>query len=359
MTKAMDLANKLANLFAKSVGLSAAERGFSAANLGFINPDDDLVINGCFDIAQRGNSQTIAGYGSVDRWSIGASGGAIAADRFAFGAGDTLGSFSRPWYSRLAQTGQTAISHYAARIHRIEDVRSYQGQTITVLGFARRVSGQGKLMLEATQFFGGADEVNGSNGGPAPAQVMADGTGITEWQPFAITIAVPSIAGKVITSADNCFSLVFWQSAGADFAARAGVGLQTCGFDITGIHIRKGVVPVQAINYYSPRRVVDEEIACMRYFEKIEYRGSNHLLGAGSIAPIEFAEFIPFKVRKRHSNPACVHIATSPNTVRTVNGGFAYTGLNINAREDGMTLWVGFNGVCGFLESTLTAAAEL
>lgn len=239
---------------------SSAERGRAFANFGGAHEKDDLIINGCFDVAQRGESQTTTGYGSVDRWRSFFVGGAVTMSRQSFAAGDTLGSCLKPFYVRQSVSGQSAASHIALVQQHIEDVRSYAGQTITVLGWARRSSGAGAMVVELEQVFGagGSATVNGI--GPVTVGLSS------LWQPFAVTIAVPGVVGKTIGTG-SFLSLIFWTSAGSDFAARtANLGTQTIGIDLFGIHVRKGVVPVEAATYYSPPPIWETDPACMRFY---------------------------------------------------------------------------------------------
>lgn len=241
---------------------TSAQQGRAWANIGGSRENDDLIINGCFDLTQRGLSQTSDGYGSADRWPNGFVGGTVTQSVQPFTTGDTLGSNTRPNFGRQTVSGHSLDGHYAIRAQHIEDVRyAYAGQTITVLGWARRSSGAGNMAVEAVQLFGSGGSPNVT--GIGSQQVALSGL----WQPFAVTINIPSVAGKTI-GANSSLALHFWASAGSDFNARsANLGLQTIGVDLFGIHIRKGVVPVEAANYFSPRHIAAELELAQRYYE--------------------------------------------------------------------------------------------
>ena len=62
---------------------------------------------------------------------------------------DSAGGNSPTFFMRQSVSGQTLSSQLAVIQQLIEGVRSYAGQIITILGWARRSSGSGKLMGDA------------------------------------------------------------------------------------------------------------------------------------------------------------------------------------------------------------------
>lgn len=275
--------------------LTPTQRGQAWANIGGGCENDDLIVNGCFDVAQRGTSQTSAGYGSLDRWSNGASGGTVTQSRESFTLGDTLGSSVKPFFGRQAVTGQSATSHFARRSQVIEDVRSYAGQTITVLGFARRSSGSGNMAIDLSQSFGTGGSPSAAVTGIGAQQVALT----TSWAAFACVISVPSITGKVLGSnGDDGISLNLWASAGGDFNARTGnLGIQTVTVDVFGVHIRKGIIPVSAVNFYSPQPMWATEPACNRYYWRSRPFGSLNFNGYAANALMSWPILFPVRMR--------------------------------------------------------------
>ena len=245
-----------------SGGNTATVNGISLRQ-GALNPDD-RIINGAFDFWQRGTSFTGTAYGA-DRWINYSSGGTVTQSRQAFTVGDTLGSNNPTYFLRQATSGQTLSSSYAQTIQAIEGVRSYAGQTITVLGWARRSSGTGNMAVEASQYFG--------TGGSPSATVLISPTTVTltsSFAPFAVTIAVPSITGKTIgTNLIDTLNINFWTSGGSDFNARTNsLGLQTIGVDLWGVHIKVGTHTTAATDLYKQPEMGPELLRCQRYFER-------------------------------------------------------------------------------------------
>jgi hypothetical protein len=231
----------------------------------FAGDPENRIINGAFDFWQRGTSFTGAGYGA-DRWSNNLIGGTVTQSRQSFNVGDTLGQNNPTFFLRQTVSGQTLASEYAVTEQRIESVRSYAGQTITILGWARRSSGSGNMAVEVAQVFG-------TGGSPSSTVFLAPQTVslTTSFEPFAVTVAVPSITGKTLgTNGNDFLHLDFWISAGSDYNARTNsLGLQTIGVDLWGIHIKEGTHTVEAVDGYRAPELGPELARCQRYFVRL------------------------------------------------------------------------------------------
>lgn len=231
---------------------------------GVLDPEN-RIINGAFDFWQRGTSFTTSVYGA-DRWFSGFSDGTVTQSRQSFGLGDTLGSNNPTYFLRQTVSAQTLTSAYAIINQRIEGVRSYAGQTITVLGWARRSSGTGNMVVEFGQNFGTGGTPSTTVNGFSPTTVT-----LTEsWSPFAVTVTLPSITGKIIgTNLNDFLSINFWISAGSTHNTRTNsLGIQTIGVDLWGIHIKLGTHTAAAVNLYKQPELGPELARCQRYFSK-------------------------------------------------------------------------------------------
>ena len=231
---------------------------------GVLDPEN-RIINGAFDFWQRGTSFTTVVYGA-DRWVNQLSGGTVTMSRQAFALGDTLGTNNPTFFLRQTVSGQSASGNRAHVVHNIEGVRSYAGQTITLLGWARRSSGSGNMAVEPVQSFG-------TGGSPSSAVFVTPQTVTltSSFAPFAVTIAVPSITGKTVgTDGNDYLSLNFWTSAGSDFNARSNsLGLQTIGVDLWGVHIKVGTHTTAATDLYKQPELGPELVRCQRYLEAV------------------------------------------------------------------------------------------
>jgi len=232
---------------------------------GVLDPEN-RIINGAFDFWQRGTSSTGGGYVAADRWANALSGGTVTQSRQAFTLGDTLGSNNPTYFLRTTVSGQTLSSSYAFPYQKIEGVRSYAGQTITVLGWARRSSGTGNMAIEGVQEFGTGGSPSANVNSISVTTVTLTGS----FAPFAVTMTIPSITGKTLgTSGSDSLSLYFWTSAGSNYNARTNsLGLQTIGVDLWGIHIKVGTHTTAATDLYKQPEMGPEFVRCQRYYQQ-------------------------------------------------------------------------------------------
>jgi hypothetical protein len=245
---------------------------------GVLDPEN-RIINGAFDFWQRGTSSTADGYVAADRWANARDGGTVTQSRQAFALGDTLGNNNPTYFLRQTVSGQTLSGHRAHIVQNIEGVRSYAGQTITVLGWVRRSSGSGNMAVEAEQKFG-------TGGSPSSSVAGIGVTTVTltaSWAPFAVTMSVPSVSGKTLGTNNNDYlSLNFWTSAGSELNSRTNsLGLQTIGVDLWGVHIKVGTHTTAATDLYKQPELGPELERCQRYFEPSQFILATSTLGGG------------------------------------------------------------------------------
>jgi hypothetical protein len=168
------------------------------ALIGTISPGNNLnfknkIINGNFDIWQRGTSFTNAGY-SADRWSTSAdtnSGWTVS--RQAFTVGQTEVPGEPTYFMRFA----ISASNLAGPVfqQKIEDVRTFAGKTVTASFYTKVSSGSTftPSYFRMTQNFGSGGSADSF---VTPIQTITAITG--SWTKYTYTFNVPSITGKTI-----------------------------------------------------------------------------------------------------------------------------------------------------------------
>jgi len=239
----------------------------SVWNVGFGQAGKNKIINGDFSINQRAfTSTTTSNTYGFDRFVFTYSDGTSTHSAQTFTAGTApVAGYEAANYCRTVTTGQTLATAFTTVSQRIENVRTFAGQTVTVSFWAKAASGTPKIGVELAQNFG--------TGGSPSAQVntlAGTPTITTSWARYSVSVAVPSISGKTIgTTTPGQVNATFWISAGTDFNARTGsVGIQSNTFDIWGVQLEYGskATPFQTASGGSPQA---ELAMCQRYYWRV------------------------------------------------------------------------------------------
>jgi len=222
------------------------------------------IINGNFDIWQRGTSQTSSGYGSADRWQNYHSGSTKTASQQAFTVGQTDVPGNPKYYLRNVVSSVAGSGNRVVVTQKIEGVSTLAGQTAT-LSFWAKADSNKSIATEFKQDFG-------TGGSPSSGLAAIGATThnlTTSWQKFTATFSIPSISGKTIGSNGNDrFELLVWFDAGSDWNSRTNsLGQQSGTFDIAQVQLEEGEVATP----FEHRPYSLELNLCQRYFEKVEY----------------------------------------------------------------------------------------
>ncbi len=282
------------------------------------------LINGGFDIWQRGTSQTSNGYGSDDRWqnqNVGST-KTTSQQTFTLGQNDVPGN--PKYWSRTVVTSSSGASNLVSKSQNIENVATLSGQTAT-LSFWAKADASKNIAVEFGQYFG--------TGGSPSATVT--GVGVTTcalttaWKYFAVTVNIPSISGKVLGSSGDFLFVNFWFDAGSSFNARTNsLGQQSGTFDIANVQLEAGP---QATPF--EQRPVGTELAlCQRYCHVMGYdssQNSTNIFGSGSIdsATVGTVYLGQFPVRMRIAPTATI---VGPLKVFGANGANSAADLSAN-----------------------------
>lgn len=218
------------------------------------------IINGNFDIWQRGTSQTSAGYGSSDRWLCYHTGSTKTASRQAFTLGQTDVPGEPAFFMRHVVTSVSGAGNFTILAQKVESVRSMSGKTVTV-SFWAKADANKSIAADFQQNFG--------TGGSPSNSVVGIGANkfslSTSWNKYTLTTTIPSISGKIIGSDNNDFlEFVIWFEAGSNFNARAdSLGQQSGTFDIAQVQLEEGSVATP----FEQRPIGLELSLCQRYYE--------------------------------------------------------------------------------------------
>lgn len=150
----------------------------------------NLIINGGFDVWQRGTSQTTSGYGSVDRWRCDTDGSFTASKTEDIVNGKKVATISS------VASGQT----YHVLQQRIEFLRRFQGRVLTLSGWIKGSVGT------YTQYIEFRDA-----GGTSITNETFDTTYTGSWQFVEHTFVVPTNAS--FDNDSSWFNVAFYGGA--------------------------------------------------------------------------------------------------------------------------------------------------
>jgi len=220
----------------------------------------NAIINGNFDIWQRGVSGSGNTYVS-DRWFNAAVGTTNSISRQSFTLGQTDVPNNPLYYQRTTVTSVAGSSNFANLNQKIEGVRTFAGQTVT-LSFWAKADSTKNIAIDFLQYFG--------SGGSPSSTVSGIGqqkfTLTTSWQKFTATVDIPSILGKTLgTNTDNFLLTRFWFDAGSDWDGRTdSLGQQSGTFDIAQVQVE----PCEYATPFETRPIGTEIQLCERYCQK-------------------------------------------------------------------------------------------
>lgn len=205
-------------------------------------PGKNLLINGGFNVWQRGYTQTNSEYGSDDRWYNGHLGSTKVHSIGTFDPGQTVVPGNPKYYSSTVVTSITGAGNYVTKEQRIDGVDTLSGCTCT-LSFYAKADSDKNIAIDFEQYFG-------SSGSTAISGIGAHKIAVTStMQKYSITVVcLPSIYLKTISD-DNCLNVRFWFDAGSDFDAYTDtLGQQSGTFDIAEVKLENGSISTNTEN---------------------------------------------------------------------------------------------------------------
>ena len=208
------------------------------------------IINGDFGIWQRGTSFTNPGNTgayTADRYTISVNAATtshtVSQQTFTPGTAPVSGYESQYFYRSLITTPGSCTVLIIQ--NRIEDVRTFAGQTVTISFWAKADTTRA-LSVDYYQVFG----TGGS--GTVAATLFASTSLTTGWVRYSASVSIPSVSGKTI-GAGSYFGVTFNQ------AVAAGSTL-----DLWGVQLEAGNV---ATPFTTATGTIQGELAaCQRYY---------------------------------------------------------------------------------------------
>jgi hypothetical protein len=351
MTRARDVSRLVTtppNIYATDSEASSGYLSLSSASSTYVPQNNAMfagknkVINGGFEVWQRGTSFTNtanAGY-TADRWltNVG-TGGTIVTSQQSFTPGTApAAGYEAPFFLRLNRSTTGSATSYFSQ--RIEDVRTFAGQTITLSFWAKASSAY-------TFDFGDiyAWRVYGTGGSSSESPGTFGAVNITtSWQRFTLTLNMPSVSGKTI-GASSYLEITY------SFPTSKG----TFTIDLWGVQLEAGSIATPFVPASGGSQQAELAL-CQRYYEVINYAA----IKAAAASTTDIWGSVYFKVTKR-ATPT-VTIPASTNQIYNTSGALAtpaYAWQVNTPSVDSFTIYAGSSSISGYVAGTATAAIEL
>lgn len=226
----------------------------------------NAVINGAFNVWQRGTTFTNPAGDSytadrfmIDYGTAAPTSNSVTRQTFTPGTAPVAG-YEGAFYFRSTLTTVGTTSRLSIH-HKIENVQTYAGQTVTLSFFAKADS--------ARTLAGFVQQNFGSGGSATVSTAITSQSVTTAWTKFSMQVAVPSISGKTIGTSS-------FLNIRLDQAVAAGSVLE-----LWGIQLEAGSV-VTAFQT-ATGTLQGELAACQRYY---------YLYASGTLKPIGIGALI-------------------------------------------------------------------
>jgi hypothetical protein len=251
-----------------------AADGSATANVSSINNGPlagmrNAIINGNFDIWQRGTSfasPTNANY-TADRWKVqfNNTGATRTLSRQSFALGQTDVPGEPTYFMRFDQSVAGSGGTFTQLDQYIESVRTFAGQQVTISFWAKAAASTTMPSVALQQLFG-------SGGSPSNLNQTTAGSSLaltTTWQKFSYQVTLPSISGKTLgTDNNDALIVVFFMPLNATFT-----------IDIAQVQVEPGPVATPF-----ERRPIGTELAlCQRYYSVTVATTRGYNAGSGFV----------------------------------------------------------------------------
>jgi len=269
----------------------------------------NLIINGGFDVWQRGTSFSTGNEFTADRWYANSGTSTLSASRQAFTVGQTEVPYNPSYFLRVDISGQTTRQLY----QKIEDIRRFSGQTVTVTYWAKADVPVTPDVRVFAHYDGSGAELLDSE-----ANVRIG----TSWKKYTHVFNIKSFTGKTIGSS-SALQLDWTFFDDSDYT-----------FDIAQVQLELGKVATP----FEHRSYGEELALCQRYFLQYDY---TEFTAIGALWSGNHYASLNFPTTMRTS-PTCTNSGAGSFRVfgggaSTESTGVSYTSISKNGVEISIT----------------------
>jgi hypothetical protein len=209
------------------------------------------IINGDFGVWQRGSSFNVTSSGTylADRFAanFNGSGATRTVSRQAFTPGAApVAGYEGEFFLRYAQSVAGTGSTLNVLSQRIEDVRTFAGQTVTVSFWAKAAA---STTVPSIQYY---QNMGSGGSGDASGNFATNVALTTSWQRFSYSLTLPSLSGKTLGTS-SFLAVDFYLPLNATFT-----------IDVWGVQLEAGST---ATAFETASGSIQGELAlCQRYY---------------------------------------------------------------------------------------------
>jgi hypothetical protein len=281
------------------------------------------IINGDFGVWQRGTSFTASGY-TADRWYLSRNNTTtVSQQTFTPGTAPVSG-YEGTYFLRCARTAGSSDDYL---IQRVEDMRAFAGQIVTISFWAKA-----DTATTISQVYFACNAGSGGSGAPGGVGNFSGVAVTTSWARYTVTATMASIAGATIGTSSYVEVV---------FKLAAAMGNRTV--DIWGVQWEAGSV---ATPFQTATGTIQGELAeCQRYYVRYTCEsGAPYAI----FAPSGFAELSTYAICY---TPLPVQLRTYPTSVEyggsliilTTAGTGAVTSISLQDRTNTKVVSITYN----------------
>jgi len=241
-TNTSDISTNTGNILSNTNNINANTLNIGTNTSVISNPN--VLINGNFDVWQRGTTSTVSGIKTVDRWFSTPADGVHTSSQGVFTLGQTDVPHNPKYYHRYEQTIASTVP-FSFFGQKIENPERFSGQTIT-LSFWAKASSSFTLFTDFTAIMGGVNVLD---------SIGSSHTVTTSWQKFTLTETFTNYASGATSASTDSLALRFLPSSWTSLFT----------VDIAQVKVEVSSTATRFI----PKSFADELQACQRYCEVI------------------------------------------------------------------------------------------
>ena len=309
-----------------------------------VGENKNLIINGAFNIAQRGTSSTSTSYQTVDRFLNSINGGTVTQAQHALTSSDT-GPWAKGFRNSYHQTNTSASSDAAANFRNIyyyveaQDLAN-SGWDYTSSSSYITLSFWAKSSLAGTYYIQLRSQDGTGQNYASPYTLVAD-----TWK--KITVKIPGNSNIQVDNNNGAGLQIYWVlDYGTNFTgsmstdtwaayssstrtpdfAQDWTGTASATFEITGVQLEVGDTATE----FEHRTYGDELARCQRYYEVLYMSAGTACCYSTGDGTIKYAHTWYFSQEKR----AQATVALLDNAAFTASGGGTITMTGIFTSKD-------------------------